>query len=493
MADNVQAEAVVSGGSVFLAASFSFSGDTVFCPGSFVGILSGSEGSWTYTLSPGGAGAVTAGTPRMTLASDDPAVSQITSLNGKVTACNTGAVVLAAGTAAVGKLAANDGVDIGDVTINNASIAVTGTFWQATQPVSGSVSITGGVTVSSHDVTNAGTFAVQVDGAALTSLQLIDDIVQSEDAAHSSGQKGVMALAVRSDAGAALAGTDGDYIPLTTTQFGALWVAQSGTFTVGISAGQTLSNVTTVQNCFVVGKQNADDAITSAPVLCGGYASAAAPTAVSADGDSVFSWHLLNGQQVIQPAFSGVLATTGNGASGTGVQRVTIANDSTGQIIALGAAAHDAASSGAPVRIGAKAETSLSSLTLVADGDATDLFAGVDGVLITRPHCNLEGIVTGQATNTDGTSTECIAAQSTGIKTYLTTIILANSHATTNCTVDIKDGSTVKMTIPVPANGGAVVNLPVPLPGTAATAWNFDPSAAVSTISCSMVGFKSKV
>jgi hypothetical protein len=43
---------------------------------------------------------------------------------------------LAAGTAAIGKLVANDGVDIGDVTINNASIAVTGTFWQATQPVS---------------------------------------------------------------------------------------------------------------------------------------------------------------------------------------------------------------------------------------------------------------------------------------------------------------------------------------------------------------------
>ncbi len=44
---------------------------------------------------------------------------------------------LAAGNAAIGKLAANDGVDIGDVTINNPSLPVTGTFWQATQPVSG--------------------------------------------------------------------------------------------------------------------------------------------------------------------------------------------------------------------------------------------------------------------------------------------------------------------------------------------------------------------
>jgi hypothetical protein len=40
-----------------------------------------------------------------------------TSIDGKITACNTGAVVLAAGTAAFGKLSANSGVDIGDVDI----------------------------------------------------------------------------------------------------------------------------------------------------------------------------------------------------------------------------------------------------------------------------------------------------------------------------------------------------------------------------------------
>lgn len=37
------------------------------------------------------------------------------------------------------------------------------------------IPITGTVTVGSHAVTNAGTFAVQVDGSALTALQLIDD------------------------------------------------------------------------------------------------------------------------------------------------------------------------------------------------------------------------------------------------------------------------------------------------------------------------------
>src|SRR3990167_6031391 len=40
----------------------------------------------------------------------------------------------------------------------------------------------GGLSVASHAVTNAGTFVVQVDGAALTALQLIDDVVYADDA-----------------------------------------------------------------------------------------------------------------------------------------------------------------------------------------------------------------------------------------------------------------------------------------------------------------------
>lgn len=41
----------------------------------------------------------------------------VDSIDGKVTACNTGAVVLTTGTASIGKLASNTGVDIGDVDV----------------------------------------------------------------------------------------------------------------------------------------------------------------------------------------------------------------------------------------------------------------------------------------------------------------------------------------------------------------------------------------
>lgn len=59
-------------------------------------------------------------------------------------------------------------------------------------------------------------------------------------------------------------------------------------------------------------------------------ASATAPTDVSATNDAVVCWARLSGAQFIEPSYNGVVATTGNGASGTGVPRVTIASDSTG-------------------------------------------------------------------------------------------------------------------------------------------------------------------
>jgi len=87
-----------------------------------------------------------------------------------------GAVILGASTASIGKLAANSGVDIGDV-----------------------------------DITSI------VPGAAATNLG------KAEDAAHSSGDVGVMALGVRKDTPVATAAAD-DYTPLQTDAAGRLWV-----------------------------------------------------------------------------------------------------------------------------------------------------------------------------------------------------------------------------------------------------------------------------
>lgn len=89
--------------------------------------------------------------------------------------------------------------------------------------------------VPSHAVTNAGTFVTQENGGALTSLQLIDNVVVVEDVAHSSGDSGVMSLAVRRDADTSLVSTDGDYAPLQVNAAGSLKVA----ITAGAGSGGT--------------------------------------------------------------------------------------------------------------------------------------------------------------------------------------------------------------------------------------------------------------
>lgn len=69
-------------------------------------------------------------------------------------------------------------------------------------------------------VTNLATIGTSiVPGTAATHLG------KAEDAAHTSGDTGVMALAVRNDTAAALAGTTLDYIPVTTNARGATWVS----------------------------------------------------------------------------------------------------------------------------------------------------------------------------------------------------------------------------------------------------------------------------
>jgi hypothetical protein len=196
------------------------------------------------------------------------------------------------------------------------------------------------------------------------------------------------------------------------------------------------------------------------------------------------------------------IATDDAGAGGhCQIMKLAIATDGSATLIPAdatngltvgGNVAHDTADAGSPVKVGGTAIAGLNGATLVAAADRTTLYAGLDGALIVRPYCGLEDIVTGTASNTDGTSFAVIAAGAAGIKHYLTQVTIVNT-STTSIFCEIKDNATTKTVIPVPAQAGATVTFPVPIPGTAATAWNCDPSAATTTVYCSMVAFKSKV
>jgi hypothetical protein len=238
MADNVQVGTPVGSGAIFACASLSVSGDTALVQMVGIGLLSGAEGSWTHTQVVGGAGAVAAGVQRVTLASDDPAVALLatidadtgaiatdaaaievllTTISGNIAACNTGAIAgtvtanlsatdnavldaIALGFATEGDalgdgvlLQGDDGTDRTNVLVDTdghlqvdvlstASHAVTNAGTFATQAtlaaettkVIGTVNVASGQTIAA---TNAGTFVVQINGDALTSLQLLDNAI----------------------------------------------------------------------------------------------------------------------------------------------------------------------------------------------------------------------------------------------------------------------------------------------------------------------------
>lgn len=142
-------------------------------------------------------------------------VSGAVTVSGVATAANqsTANTALAAIETAVEAIQAAQLADGHNVTIDNASIAVTGTFWQETQPVSLA-------SVPSHAVTNDGTFAVQAaqSGSWAVDLGATDNAVLDAIAASVAGTLTVASHEV-TNAGAF-----------------AVQAAQSGSWTVDLGA-----------------------------------------------------------------------------------------------------------------------------------------------------------------------------------------------------------------------------------------------------------------
>lgn len=115
-------------------------------------------------------------------------------------------------------------------------------------------------------------------------------------------------------------------------------IVDSGTITTvstvtNVGTLATITNPISCSNCSGGTQYTQDAALTigsTVGIMAMGRASAAVPSDVSADSDAVLPWFLRSGAAAINPTFGGVLASAGNGASGTGVQRVTLASDSTG-------------------------------------------------------------------------------------------------------------------------------------------------------------------
>jgi hypothetical protein len=177
------------------------------------------------------------------------------------------------------------------ITDNGGSLTVDGTFWQATQPVSGTVTANAG--------TNLNTSALALDSTVAKDATLTGG---TQKAIMRGGQKGTT-------------NTNAD---ITHTASG----SNHEILDVGIYDGSgNLKDPTAIR------------ALTSSDVVSA--AQSGTWTVQPGNTANTTAWKV-DGSAVTQPVnnsqVGGNSISTGNGVSGTGVQRVTIASDSTGQV-----------------------------------------------------------------------------------------------------------------------------------------------------------------
>lgn len=257
---------------------------------------------------------------------------------------------------------------------------------------------------------------------------------------------------------------------------------------------------------------------TSAPTaeaheVIGAVAKAAAPTytegavvmprvtlsgdqAVTLDGESVAVTNA--GTFAVQATLAAETTKVIGTINVAAAQTIAVTNAGTFAVQAVdaGDVAHDGVDSGNPIKLGAKAIGSLEAQTVVAANDRTNLYADLDGVLITKPNTTFGDIIADRVADTAGTSAAFTnhGAGGAGVRNYVSTISIFNSSATDGY-VDFRDGTAgaIIFTAPAPKGGGSIITLPVPLrQPTANTALAYDVSGALTTVYISIVGFQSK-
>jgi fibronectin-binding autotransporter adhesin len=116
--------------------------------------------------------------------------------------------------------------------------------------------VPGGTITNSGTTTGVGVVTALTSGSIAVTAGTITNLLKVEDAGHTTGESGVMPLAVRVDGGTSLVGTDLDYAPLQVDANGALRI--SGTVAGGAAGGtsvqvehgtiEAITTVTTLSN-----------------------------------------------------------------------------------------------------------------------------------------------------------------------------------------------------------------------------------------------------
>lgn len=283
------------------------------------------------------------------------------------------------------------------------------------------------LTVGSHAVTNAGTFAVQVDGAALTSLQLIDDVVYTDDTStHSTGtSKGALFMAVANPADSAVDANDIGAVAMTTSR--ALKCDLTTLAATATAVGNGSSNNGVLRVAQVSDGTGQFAAITTSivPGTAATHLGKAEDAQHSSGDTGVAVWTVRDNASSGQPATT--FGANSDYAPFVVDDNYRLYTQATGNV------AHDGPDAGHPLKIGHKAIAHGTNPTAVAANDRTDWYANRAGVpWVIGGHPNIQTVeyyTTGSQTNDD------IISVSTGSKIVITAIEVTVSAA---CTVNVK-------------------------------------------------------
>lgn len=151
----------------------------------------------------------------------------------------------------------------------------------------------------------------------------------------------------------------------------------------------------------------------------------------------------------------------------------------------IGPVAHDAVTSGNPVRGAGKSATTMPAAVSAA-GDTCDFVTTMNGAQVVSPFSTPDSRIRGSAALTLTSDVAVIASAGAGLRNNISDIVAINTGTAVDLIV--KDGSTEIFRITLPQNVPVSISLNSPLRGTAATAVNCALSAA-GTVRVNLMGF----
>jgi hypothetical protein len=342
--------------------------------------------------------------------------------------------------------------------ITNASIPVTGTFWQTTQPISGTVTA------------NLGTGStVAISGLVNTSSFITNTSIPVTGTFYQATQPVSLAATVNTSVLNASTYITNTSMP-TTPVTGTFWQS-----TQPVSIAATLNTSVLNPSSYVT---NA-----SIPVTQSGTWNIATLNTVTS----------MNGQPIAM----------GTGTRSAGTQRVTIATDdvvpasqsgtwnigtlttaTTVSSLTGGGTLVDAAVNLNPINIGGRAAQA-NPTAVSASGDLVNIMTDDVGRLVTSNTHVRDLVVQNRLVLASATETSILAAGGSGVFQDLTAITVSNTSTSTPVNVDIRDATTgtVRLTLTCPgsATTGAVFQTPF-TQTTANNPWTIQCSGAVSSI-----------